>query len=211
MADLTRDDASDSVATPEHKERSEHDDKRQRIIEAAAEVFYDHGFVSGTTKEVAGRIGLSQPAIYHYVGSKETLLHEIAMQVDREMLEALQRGLDSGDEPVMQLRGIIREFTRAVIDNRKPFAVYYKELHSLEAQTREQITRHERDFVAGVAGVVAKLQRDGNLPEDRPTTVLTEGIVGMISWVHRWYRPEGPLDADAIAETLMGLIGLSHS
>lgn len=184
--------------------------KREEIIAAAAEVFYERGFDAGTTKEIATRVGLSQPAIYHYVGSKETLLREIALQVDHEMTAALGRALDRGSTPREQLRAVVEEFTAAVIDNRRAFAVYYKELHALPPDVRRRIADHERDFVAGVATVVVKLQRDDDLPEDKSTIALTEAIVGMVSWVHRWYRASGPLDAAAISDVLLSLIGLSQ-
>lgn len=203
-------DATTNVATPvDRTADNSHERKRRQIIETAAEVFAERGFVAGTTKEIAARIGLSQPAIYHYVGSKEVLLTEIAMQVDRDMKQALSDGLASGTTPREQLRGLIHAFVDAVIDNRVTFAVYYKELHALPAEIRETIAADERDFVAGFATLVAKLQHEGVLPADRSTLVIAEGLVGMVSWVHRWYRPSGPLNAESIADHFLSLINLS--
>lgn len=184
----------------------EHDAKRRRIIEAAAEVFYERGFVAGTTKEIAAKVGLSQPAIYHYVGSKDILLQEIARRVDRDMMQVLERGLARATSAREQLVAIIREFTAAVAQDRELFAVYYKELHVLPDDVRSQIVLHEGEFVAGVAGVVGKLQAEGVLPVDQPTTALTEAILGMVSWLHRWYRPSGQLDVDAMAGLFTALI-----
>lgn len=193
-----------SAATPARQ--VEYDAKRRRIIEAAAEVFYERGFVAGTTKEVAAKVGLSQPAIYHYVGSKDVLLQEIARQVDRDMMHVLERGLACGGTAREQLTAIIREFTAAVAQNRELFAVYYNELHVLPDDVRAQIVRHEGEFVAGVAEVVGNLQAQGTLPPDQPTTALTEAILGMVSWLHRWYRPSGQLDVDAMAGLFTALI-----
>lgn len=182
--------------------------KRREIIECAAEVFAERGFVAGTTKEIANRVGLSQPAIYHYVGSKEDLLTEIAMQVDRDMKAALEHGLAQGSTARDRLRGVISAFTAAVVENRLTFTVYYKELHSLQDSTRTKIAKDEREFVAGVAALVSELQDEGLFAKDMSTLVLTEALIGMVSWLHRWYRPSGPLDADEIAEHFISLVGV---
>ena len=185
-----------------------HDLKRREIVAAAAAVFDERGFTAGTTKDVAARVGLSQPSIYHYVGSKDTLLCEIAAQVDTEMLEALERGTRKGTTASEKLRAVIHEFTAAVVENALHFSVYYKERHVLPDELVKEIVAHERQFVGGVAAIVATLQAEGRLPDDRPTTVLTEGIIGMVSWVHRWYRPGGRLDAASIADVFCEMLAL---
>lgn len=190
--------------------RPDHETKRTIIIEAAADVFFARGFVAGTTKEIAARVGLTQPAIYHYVGSKHVLLEEIVHTVDAHMADALHRGLSRGSTARERLVAIIEEFTEAVVRDRRLFAVYYKEMHVLPPPLREQSEAHEAQFVRAVAAVVRELQEDGQLPAEQPTTAITEAILGMVSWAHQWYRPEGALDAPAIAHMFITLLGLSE-
>jgi AcrR family transcriptional regulator len=106
----------------------------------AADVFYANGFTAGTTREIAARVGMTQPTLYHYVGKKEDLLREIALRVDAEMSDALERGLAASVEPREQLTAVLTEFTEAVIRNQKLFAVYYKEQHLLAPATRSPST-----------------------------------------------------------------------
>ena len=184
------------------------DRKRRAIIEGAAEVFAEKGFVAGTTKDIATKVGLSQPAIYHYAATKEVLLREIALRVCEDMLQALQEAQEIEGDSVDRLRAVVYNFTNAVIDNRRTFAVYYKEMHQLSPDVREQLRQGERAFVQGVGDLVLDLQKMGRLPAEASSTVITEGILGMVSWVYRWYRPEGPLTADAIAGMFLQLLGL---
>jgi AcrR family transcriptional regulator len=175
----------------------------------AADIFYAKGFTAGTTREIASRVGLTQPTLYYYVGRKEDLLHEIALRVDAEMSDALERGLAASDEPREQLSAVLTEFTEAVIRNQKLFAVYYKEQHLLAPGVRKQIADHERVFVRRTAAVVRALQRDGTLPADTSATVVTEAMIGMASWTYHWYRPEGRVGARQIAGTFLQLLHLS--
>ncbi|MCR1781367.1 TetR/AcrR family transcriptional regulator [Nocardioides carbamazepini] len=184
--------------------------KRRAVLDGAAEVFMRDGFAAGTTKDIAAEVGLSQPAIYHYVGSKSDLLREIALTVDHNMMEALEAGIRSSDTPAGQLRGIMREFTAAVVRDRRAFAVFWQELYSLEAETREKITKDERDFINRVARLVATLQKQNRMPPGPPTAVA-QAIVSMPSWMYHWYRPGGPLDAESIADIYCSLIGINDA
>lgn len=181
--------------------------KRRDILEGASEVFLRRGFAAGTTKEIATEVGLSQPAIYHYVGSKASLLNEIALHVDRDMVAALQTGLASASDPAGQLRGVIHAYTEAVVRDRRSFAVFWQELHSLPTEIRETIATHERDFVTRIAELVAALQQRGRLPAG-PPQLLARAVLSMPSWMYHWYRPTGSLTAEEIAEIYCRLIGL---
>lgn len=189
---------------------SDFDDKRRRILAAAAEVFAERGFVAGTTKDIAARVGLSQPAIYHYVGSKEDLLHEIALGIDQTMRGVLKASGNREDSRA-HLAEIVTRFTEAVVESQVPYTVYYKELHQLPQELRRQIAEDERLFVSHITEVVRALQASADLPSDAPPWVVAQGIVGMISWTHRWFRSSGPLKADQIAAVFLDLIGLQQS
>jgi AcrR family transcriptional regulator len=183
--------------------------KRREILAGAARVFDRRGFTAGTTKEVAAEVDLSQPAIYHYVGSKEALLSEIALQVARDMLAAVESGLAAGDTPREQLRSVIREFTNAVLRDQVEFAVFWKELNSLPTEVRTLVEQGERYFISRVADLIGQLQASGDLPADAPQPVVTEAILGMVCWTYHWYRPNKSPSPDALAKVFCDLVGLS--
>jgi len=182
--------------------------KRREILAAAAEVFFERGFERGTTKEIAERVGLSQPSIYHYVGNKQSLMAEIANQVSTDFTVTLDAAVASSDDPVEQLRAIIHSFAEALALNVKTFAVYWKELGSIPEETATPVAASQRSYVARVDAVVAACQRQGALPARQPTHVLAEGILGMLSWMHWWFKPDGRMTADQVAQAFCELIGL---
>lgn len=198
----------DAVTDDPEDDGSEFSAKRRAILDTAAEVFSRRGFQGGTTKEIAEAVGLSQPSIYHYVGSKDDLIREIALQCDRDMTAALERGISRSDDPRDQLRGVITEFTAAVVLNRKTFAVFWKEQHALPVSVRAQTDADERWFVQRIIQLVGKVQEQGLLAPAQPAAVVAESILGMVSWLYHWYRPEGPLDASGLAASFLDLLGL---
>lgn len=204
---MTRPDRTEAEVRPPPP-ISVHSTKRAAIVDVAAEVFYERGFSAGTTREIAAEVGLTQPAIYHYVGSKDHLLAAIADHVDREMTAALDRGIARSATSEGQLAAIIEEFTLAVLANQKAFAVYYRENHHIQEDVRARVEAHERQFVRQTSELVSVLQKSGVLPDPDPPTVVAEAILGMASWSYRWFRPGGRATPKAVARAFTRLIGL---
>ena len=57
------------------KDRS--DISRQRILDAAVDVFAEYGFHRFRIKEVAARVNLTEAGVLHHFSSKENLLHAV--------------------------------------------------------------------------------------------------------------------------------------
>src|SRR5246127_946604 len=50
---------------------------RQRILEAAAHVFAEHGYVAGTTNRIAEQAGISIGSLYQYFPNKDAILRAL--------------------------------------------------------------------------------------------------------------------------------------
>ncbi|SFK76713.1 transcriptional regulator, TetR family [Geodermatophilus ruber] len=63
---------------------------RQEILDAAARLFADQGYVATTMSEIAKTVGLGQSSVYYWFRSKEDLLLALA-GANRESLEVARR------------------------------------------------------------------------------------------------------------------------
>lgn len=72
--------------------------RRQAILEAAAQVFFEAGYEGASIDAVIERVGGSKRTIYNEFGNKEGLFTEIVKENVRQATEALgSRGLGGGD------------------------------------------------------------------------------------------------------------------
>lgn len=191
----------------EQKNSDDFDAKRMEILATAASVFAEHGFAKGTTKDIATLVGLGQPTLYHYVGSKRELLECLYGEISDLMRQVLDDGMNSSHDPAEQLCAVIHNFVTVVSDNPKLFKVFYQELRSISPSLRLSVESAERQFVHKVSELVNMLQKDGRLPEGSPF-VVSEAILSMPIWMYHWYRSEGKLGADEIATVFCSLIHL---
>jgi TetR/AcrR family transcriptional regulator len=80
---------------------------RETILEAALEVFSQHGFRGATLDQIAGAAGLSKPNLLYYFPSKEAIHVTLLSQLMDTWLDPL-RDLDASGDPVEELRGYVR-------------------------------------------------------------------------------------------------------
>jgi AcrR family transcriptional regulator len=81
------------VTASERRER-EKAQRRQEILGAAREVFFEHGFHSPTMDDVAARAEISKGTIYLYYESKETVLAHLLLEGLELLLVELQATYD---------------------------------------------------------------------------------------------------------------------
>ncbi|MCX6923776.1 MAG: TetR/AcrR family transcriptional regulator [Verrucomicrobia bacterium] len=78
------------MGSPERRER-ERQETRQRILQAARELFATHGYEAVTMREIAKRIEYTPTAIYFHFKDKEALLRELCRNDFRALAQYLHR------------------------------------------------------------------------------------------------------------------------
>jgi AcrR family transcriptional regulator len=83
------------IGTDEHapKWRRLPEERPQQILDAAIEVFGDHGLADARLEDIAKRAGVSKGTIYLYFPNKEALFKEMIRQTVIDQLEQTERDL----------------------------------------------------------------------------------------------------------------------
>jgi TetR/AcrR family transcriptional regulator len=80
---------------------------REAILEAALDVFSQHGFRGATLDQIAAAAGLSKPNLLYYFPSKEAIHVTLLSQLMDTWLDPL-RDLDADGDPMRELRAYVR-------------------------------------------------------------------------------------------------------
>jgi AcrR family transcriptional regulator len=118
----------------------ERQETRERILEAAREMFVEVGYEATTMRAIADRIEYTPTAIYHHFRNKEALLSELCGQDFRALASAFER-IGRIEDPVERLRRAGRTYVEFGLEHpmqyqlmfmtRKPPEVM-KEIHSAD-------------------------------------------------------------------------------
>jgi TetR/AcrR family transcriptional regulator len=80
---------------------------REAILDAALEVFSQHGFRGATVDMIAAEAGLSKPNLLYYFPSKEDIHVTLLSQLMDTWLDPL-RALDANGDPVDEILAYVR-------------------------------------------------------------------------------------------------------
>jgi TetR/AcrR family transcriptional regulator len=92
---------------------------RQRILDAAAEVFAERGFGGAGVDQIARRAGVNKAMLYYHVGDKAALFGEVVKTNIAVVGRAVAEAVGASTEPRERLRAIPRAFARAALE--RPF------------------------------------------------------------------------------------------
>ena len=179
--------------------------KRERIVSAAVDLFYQHGFGHTTLDQVAELMGMTKPFIYAHFSSKTELLAAICAQGISVSLQAINRALASEGSSRDRLQAFANDFMLAVLESQKHIAIYTREEKNLTSADRETIQNMRREFDRKLTGLLDQGVANGEFAVDE-TALAALAIGGIASWASVWYRPGGRLPAQDIARRMAGMM-----
>ncbi|HEU4586001.1 MAG TPA: TetR/AcrR family transcriptional regulator [Gemmatimonadaceae bacterium] len=102
------------TANPEPKWRRLPEERPRQIIEAALEIFSEHGLAAARLEDIARLAGVSKGTIYLYFPNKEALFSEMVRQMVGESITSAQIRISSGTDSAADKYA---SYMRAVWDN----------------------------------------------------------------------------------------------
>jgi AcrR family transcriptional regulator len=82
---------------------------RERILEAAGELFVLQGYAATTTRQISTKVGVKQPSLYYHFPNKAAMLRELLLNSARpSLLKARELLADNTSEPLARLLALIR-------------------------------------------------------------------------------------------------------
>jgi AcrR family transcriptional regulator len=81
---------------------------RERLMEAAGELFYREGLHAITADRVADRAGLTKPTIYNLFGSKDALVLETLQRRGKQIRDHIEQRAAAHDAPERKLAEVLQ-------------------------------------------------------------------------------------------------------
>ncbi|MEI6548137.1 MAG: TetR/AcrR family transcriptional regulator [Burkholderiales bacterium] len=161
--------------------------KKDLILRAACETFYDHGYHDTTVDMLAARLSGTKAIFYYYYPDKRAVLDELFSRTFASALEVLHTALEESGTPTETLTRFARRYTEWVIDNQKFVAVFWREECTISKELRITIARQQKRFDDGVATIIRRGVACGEFDSKDPQST-SRAISGMLSFMYTWWR-----------------------
>ena len=173
-------------------------DRRDQILDAAAEAFGRRGFDGVTVAELAESVGVTAPALYRHFGAKDQILSAVTTgTLDRLVVVAESHiGVDGLDQ-------LTRDLTTEVLDRPWQVVAYLRERHRWAADTTRP-TQREVELFGAVDQVLDRAVAGLTASDRRCRMVAMVGVLrGVAERAPRLSRPAADaFIADAITAVL---------
>jgi TetR/AcrR family transcriptional regulator, cholesterol catabolism regulator len=178
---------------------------RDDILEAAAQVFRQKGFHGASMANIAEAVNLQKASLYHHVSSKQEILFELLDRALELLLERISPIASLNSPADERLRRMIQEYLLILAENTDLSAVLLFEHRSLEGRQHARHVPNRDKFENLWREVLKDGVRSGQfICEDIPLT--SRAILGILNWTITWYKPNGSLNVQQIADHYSNLL-----
>jgi len=175
--------------------------RKQQIIEKATQLFQKQGYAATSMRDLAGYIGIEAASLYSHIKSKEEILQTICFQMANDFFQSLEKiELEklSADE---KLKKAVISHVKVLTKDSAASTVFFSEWrHLSESYLKDFLTmrnNYENKFIQ----ILIDGHKEGVFKKmDAKFTVLA--LLSSINWMPSWYKPEGKLTPEEIAENV---------
>jgi TetR/AcrR family transcriptional regulator len=175
--------------------------KLRALVGVASVILNKSGYEGLSLADVAGVLGITKQALYHYASSKEDLLFKCYERA----LDLAEAAYDHADATGKNGLDKVVQFVRFHINPEAETYAILDNLGALTEEHRKAISGRAKQLEQRMRGFIREGIEDGTIARIDPK--FTEfWILGSLSWMPKWFKPEGDLSADEVANSFIQLI-----
>lgn len=152
-------------------------------------------------RDIAEAVGIKGASLYNHFGSKEEILHAIALRMTRDWDERHLPVLETEGPPDQRLAALVRAHVLSLAEHRVEHLVSLRELGALTPEHRAEVVDYRRYYQRRVRDVIAAGVRTGVLQVEDPTRAAI-AVLDMLNGIVWWLREDH--DVEALAEAYVG-------
>ena len=181
------------VAKPTKRQRLRPEVRRERLVEAATEVFAERGYEGARVEQIADAADVSPGLLYRHFEGKQELYTEILQLANRELMAHLLQAAAPKLPTSERVRAGLDAFFTFVENHRQLWQLLMKDVLEPDiAEIREQTTQRSVQAVAALAA--QDYEGVGDMPHETELEGVAVLVVGAAVSLATWWNehPELP-------------------
>jgi AcrR family transcriptional regulator len=178
--------------------------RRQAIEDAASVLFRERGYAGTSVRDIARAVDIQGASLYAHVASKQEVLWSIVERMATsfdsaaDVVEEADPGAATFGRAVY-LIALVRAHVGVITDDIERASVFVHEWRALQGDRRAEIARRRDAYEARFGAVIADGIRTGAF-QAPDSGIATNYILTALNGLVSWYRPDGRLPSQAIAD-----------
>jgi AcrR family transcriptional regulator len=178
------------------RERSSDD----RVLEAAARQFREHGYAATTVRDIARAARMLPGSLHYRYATKEDILAALMERAIDRLIAGVLAASAAATDPLECLRLAIIEHVRILLSREDSVYVLLYDWRSLSPAAERAIERHRRRYEQFADQLLVQAAATARVQPGVDLYLLRQFGFGAANWVAQWYDPKGPYTPEAIAD-----------
>lgn len=186
--------------------RPDEGERYRTILETSARLICERGYEGTSMQEIAAACRMTKAGLYHHIQNKEQLLFAIMKYGMDVFEEQVLSRVQHIEDPVERLRACMRHNILLVTRGwSKEVIIILHEHATLTGETRAFIDARKKKYVDFLEEAFAQAAQQGRIRPVDPT-IGAFSFLGMVLWVYKWFKPDGRLSDEQIAEGMVDML-----
>jgi TetR/AcrR family transcriptional regulator, cholesterol catabolism regulator len=173
---------------------------RDALRKSALKLFEERGYPTTSVEDIVSEAGLTKGAFYHHFSSKEELLQLIHDAYVDSILATLEAVVAQHSDPEDQVRELMRASILGLDEFRSHIIVYMQDRRFITGEWQNEVSAKRDAIDRLMQGAIERGVAGGQFRKDVSPRLISFGIIGMSAWIIQWWRPDGPLSLEEIAQ-----------
>lgn len=181
------------------------DSARGKLLQTAAHLFRSKGYERTTVRDLASAVGIQSGSIFHHFKSKDEILRSVMEETILYNTALMRASLAEAGTLRERVLALIRCELQSIMGGTgEAMAVLVYEWRSLSQASQQFILELRDTYEQLWLDVLSEAKAAGYFNAD--SFILRRFLTGALSWTNTWFRPEGPMSLDQLAEQALSLV-----
>jgi AcrR family transcriptional regulator len=178
---------------------------RGKLLQTAAHLFRSKGYERTTVRDLAGAVGIQSGSIFHHFKSKDEILRAVMEETIVYNTALMRAALAESSDIRERVLGLIRCELQSIMGGTgEAMGVLVYEWRSLSDESQAYILSLRDTYEQIWLDVLSDARDAGYFNAD--PFVLRRFLTGALSWTTTWFRPDGKITLDQLAEEALALV-----
>ncbi|KQN42559.1 transcriptional regulator [Pseudomonas sp. Leaf48] len=171
-----------ALANPTHS-------ARDRLLDAALELFATRGFQAIGLRDLASYLGLHAGSLYHHIENKQSLLFELIESALSDLLLDTLRRIKGARSPGKRLQLFIQAFIAFHFNEKYKLVLITREFANLNEEQQQQVIQLKNRYCSVLTEIITdEYAKEGNTGAQICAT--TSAVIVMLFGQSHWYSVE---------------------
>ena len=191
----------------ETRRRVSKDERRRRLLSAAAELFGSDGYRKTEVEALARKAGVTKPMLYrHFPGGKAEIFMAVLDDHINTLLRSLWEAMGSSSDPRKRLQYGLRAYLRFAEENTAGFHLLVHSSPELDPGVGDRLREVRASIARGLSIAIADVMRGAGLhAEGAP--LYAHAMLGGVESVTSWWLGQGKVpERERIVDHLLAFL-----